>query len=247
MVFFQEALGVDHVFETLLGFEAGGGEDAAIQVPEAQALQVGGAAFVVNDERRDAVAQALLEHQQPSDPAVPIVEGTDALKVHVEVQDLQQSHFLQVLILSKQLAHLGVDVLGCGSFQFFQVVGLGAVDTDAALPPALVKGPVEHQIVQPLYVGLGQRLGGGVDDVIHAEQVIGSLDKIVHLDGLEAGLDLVRLEDLRDLSEHQPVAGHAPVGVGEVGLHIVVQAVIHFLGLLLTELFDQGRLRLRTH
>ena len=98
--------------------------------------------------------------------------------------------------------------------------------------------------MQPLDVGLGQRLGGGVDDVIHAEQVIGSLNEIIHLDGLEAGLDLVRLEDLRDLSEHQPVAGHAPVGVGEVGLHVVIEAVEHFLGLLLAELFDQGWLRL---
>ena len=59
MVFFQEALGVDHVFEALLGFKAGGGKDAAVQVPEAQTFQVSGAAFVVQDEGRDAVAQAL--------------------------------------------------------------------------------------------------------------------------------------------------------------------------------------------
>ena len=85
MVFFQKPLGVDDVLETLLGFEAGGGKDAAVQVPQAQALQVGGAALVVQDEGRNAVAQAFLEHQQPSDPAVPIVEGTDALKAHMEV------------------------------------------------------------------------------------------------------------------------------------------------------------------
>ena len=233
MVFFQEALGVDDVLEALLGFEAGGGQDAAVQVPEAETLQVGGAALVVQNEGRDAVAQALLEHQQPSDPAVPIVEGADALKAHMEVQDLQQGHFLQVFILADQLAHLGVDVLGRGSFQFVQVVLLSAVNPDAALAPALVKGAVEHQIVQPLDVGLGQRLGSCVDDVIYAEHVIRGFDEVVHLDGLEAGLYLVRLEDLRDLGEHETVAGHAPIRVGKVGLYIVIQAVVHLLGLLL--------------
>lgn len=53
--------------------------------------------------------------------------------------------------------------------------------------------------MQPLDVGLGQRLGGGVNNVIHAEHVIGGFDEFVHLDWLKAGLDLVRLEDLRDL------------------------------------------------
>ncbi len=247
MVFFQEALGVDHVFEALLGFEAGGREDAAVQVPEAQTLQVSGAALIVQDEGRYAVAQALLEHEKPTDPAVPVVKGPDALKAHVEVQDLQQCDLRQPLVLPQELTHLGVDVLGRGSFQFFQVVGLGAVDTDAAFAPALVEGAVEHLIVQPLDVGLGQRLGGGVDDVIHAEHMVGGLDKIVHLDGFEAGLDLVCVEDFRDLGEHQPVAGHAPVRVGKVGLYVVIKAVEHLFSLLLPEFFDQERLGLRNY
>ncbi len=54
--------------------------------------------------------------------------------------------------------------------------------------------------------------------------VIRGFDEIVHLDRLKAGLDLVRLKDLRDLGEHEPVAGHAPVRVGKVGLHVVIQA-----------------------
>ena len=40
MVFFQEPLGVDDVLEALLGFEARGGQDAAVKIPEAEALRV---------------------------------------------------------------------------------------------------------------------------------------------------------------------------------------------------------------
>lgn len=238
VVLFQQPLGVDDVFEALLGFEARRGEDAAVQIPETEAFQVGGAAFVIQDEGRDAVAQALFEHQQPPDPSVPVVEGPNAFKAHVEIQDLQQGHFLQVLIFTKQLAHLGVDVLGRRGFQLIQIVGCSTVRPNAALATALGESTIEHQVVQPLDVGLGQRLGGSVDDVIHTEHMVSGLNEIVHLDGFKAGLDLVRLEDLRDLREHQPVAGHASVAVGEVGLHVVIQAMEHFLGFLLSEFLD---------
>lgn len=238
MVLLQQALGVDHVLETLLGFEAGSGEDAAVKIPEAEALQVGGAALIVQNEGNDAVAQALLEHQKSSDPTIPVIKGADALKAHVEVQDLQQSHFLQMLILTQKLAHLGIDILGCRGFQLAQIVGCGAVRPDAALATALGEGAVEHQIVKPLDVGLGQRLGGGVNDVIHAEHVVGGFNEVIYLNWLKAGLDLVRLKDLRDLGEHEPVAGHAPVAEGEVRLNVIKQAMVYLLGLLLPKILD---------
>ena len=51
--------------------------------------------------------------------------------------------------------------------------------------------------------------------MIHAEYVIRGFDEVIHLDRLKAGLDLVRLKDLRDLSEHETAAGRAAVGAGE--------------------------------
>ncbi len=38
--------------------------------------------------------------------------------------------------------------------------------------------------------------------------------------------------------EHEPVAGHAPVAVGEVRLNVIIQAMVYLLGLLLPKLLD---------
>ncbi len=42
--------------------------------------------------------------------------GVDVVfKAHVEIQDLQQAHLRQMLVLAQELAHLGVKLPGSGA------------------------------------------------------------------------------------------------------------------------------------
>ena len=73
-----------------MGFEAGSEQSGLVHIPFADAFEILRTPFIVEDEGRDLVAQALLEHEQPTDAPVAVSEGADALKAHMEVQNLRQ-------------------------------------------------------------------------------------------------------------------------------------------------------------
>ena len=78
-------------------------------------MEVVGAAFVVQDEGHDFVAEALFEHQKSADTTVAVFERMDPFKSNVEIQNPKQIDLFQAFILSQQYAQLGVDILRrCG-------------------------------------------------------------------------------------------------------------------------------------
>ena len=71
----------------------------------------------VDDERHDAVAQALLEHNEPPDAAVSVLERVYLLEPRVEFRDVLEGFRRTVFVLRKEPAHFRVDVPGeCGNF-----------------------------------------------------------------------------------------------------------------------------------
>ena len=70
----------DLSLEAHLGFHTDIHQNTAILVPLADAVQIAGAALIVDDKGRDLVPEAFLEHQQASDATVTIFKGMDALK-----------------------------------------------------------------------------------------------------------------------------------------------------------------------
>ena len=60
--------------------------------------------------------QAFLEHNQPSDTPVTVLEGVDALKTHVKRKDILKRHRFLAVILIEQSFHFRRYFLGQGCF-----------------------------------------------------------------------------------------------------------------------------------
>ena len=85
-VSFEELLQVNLCGKAILRGKADLRENAGIIVPLADALQILMAALVIEDEGRDAVPQALFEHDHSSHATVAVIEGPDALEADVEMK-----------------------------------------------------------------------------------------------------------------------------------------------------------------
>lgn len=83
-----EFLELDLGFEAVLGFHYHVYQFVTVIVPFFDATKVAGSAFVVDDERHNIVAQALLEHQQSAYSPIAVLEGEDLLEADMEVQNV---------------------------------------------------------------------------------------------------------------------------------------------------------------
>ena len=97
------------------------GVGAIVPFPNDESLMIAGldmwrynepAPFIIKDERRYFMAQTLFEHEQSTEATVAICKGMDALKAHMEIQDLRQLYFIKTFVFGNQRTHLGADVLG---------------------------------------------------------------------------------------------------------------------------------------
>ena len=82
---FLQLLQVDLGLEASLCFKAGGEQGGLVHIPFADALEVFCAPFIVEDERRGFMPQALFEHEQPSKTAIAIGKKVDALEMNIIV------------------------------------------------------------------------------------------------------------------------------------------------------------------
>ena len=80
-----ELLELDLGFEAFLGFHDYIHQFVVVNLPFFDATEVAGAAFVVDDERHNVVAQAFLEHNESAHTAIPILKGEDFLEANVEM------------------------------------------------------------------------------------------------------------------------------------------------------------------
>ena len=108
----QEALQGDLSLEAHLGFHTDIHQDTAILVPLADAVQIAGAALIVDDKRRNLVPEAFLEHQQASDATVTILEGADALESDMEIEDLMEADIFLRFVFFEEL------IDGCGDISW---------------------------------------------------------------------------------------------------------------------------------
>lgn len=237
---FLQLLQVDPGLEASLCFEAGREQGGSIHVPFADAFEILRAPLVIEDERRDLMAQALFEHEQPADASIAIREGADAFKAHMEVQNLCQLHFIEALVFGDQSAHLGSNVLWRRGFRLANGTGIPAILARMKLEFTLRHGAVAEHGVELADIGLGDAVGSGIDDVADTVEVVIRLDEIVHLDGLKANGHLAFLVDFLYLCEHQTVAGQAVGAVAEVDLYVIVETVVDLLGALALQFFDQN-------
>lgn len=83
-----EFLEFDLGLEAVLGFHHHIHQFVPVVVPLFDATKVAGAAFVIDDEWHNAVAQAFLEHKQSAHAAIAVFKGEYLLKADVEVQNV---------------------------------------------------------------------------------------------------------------------------------------------------------------
>ena len=172
----------------------------------AKRFEVFCAPFIIEDERRDFMEQALFEHEQPTEATVTSGEGMDTLEAYVEGQDLCQLDFVEAFVFRNQGAHLGTDVLGQCGFGLTQGTGISAVLAWMKQELTLRHGAVAEHGMQLADVGLGNSRCGCIDDMADTGNVVIRLDQVIHLDRLKARGNLTFLVDFLHLGEHEPVA-----------------------------------------
>ena len=74
--------------ECILRRQAGVGQVSFFPVPLLQSAVIEPFYAVLNNKRHTIVFQAFLEHNQPTDTPVAVLEGVDALKPHMERKDI---------------------------------------------------------------------------------------------------------------------------------------------------------------
>ena len=71
---------------------------------------------VLNNKRHDIVFETFLEHDQPPDTSIAVLEGVDALKPHMKRKDIFKLHCFLAVILIEQSFHFRQHFLGQGRF-----------------------------------------------------------------------------------------------------------------------------------
>ena len=97
---FLQLLQVNLGLEAGLGFQAGREQGGFVHIPFVDAFEVFRAPLVVEDARRDLMAQALFEHEQPADTSVAIPERMCDIHFHIFLDNLVEvalRHLVDVL------------------------------------------------------------------------------------------------------------------------------------------------------
>lgn len=240
----QKVLQGDLSLEAHLGFHAHIHQNTAVLVPLADAVQIAGAALIIDDKRHDLVPEALLEHQQAPDATIAILEGMDALEPNMEIENLMKADILLCLVFFEQLIDGCGDLGGWWSLAELGCGGSLAISGDDGSMALVAAGLAEQGGLQLLDKSLRQRLHGAGEDHIHTEEVIARFDDVVDLDGLFVGEDAVSFVQYLNLIAGEPVAGHATVAVDHVDLQVFIEATVHSAVALFNKGFEEfGKLR----
>ena len=178
----QEALQGDLRLETHLRFHADIHQNTAILVPLADTIQIAGAALIVDDEGRDLVPEAFLEHQQATDTTIAIFEGMDALEPDMEIENLMEADIFLRFVFFEQLIDSCRDLGRWGSLSELGRSGCPAISGGDGRMALMAAALAEQGGLQLLDESLRQRLHGVGEDYIHTEEVVTCLDDIVDLD-----------------------------------------------------------------
>lgn len=195
--------------------------------------------LIVDDDRGEAVAQALFEHQQATDTAVAVLEGVDALELHMKIQDILQGDRLLGLVFLTHGGEGGAHLIWGDVQPGFKRGVRGAVGAGGLL---LV--PMAAQVAEQGAVEFGketrlQLLHRVVQNIVHADEMVAGFNEVVELHFLVSRQDLIFVVKEFYLIEGETVTGHAVGGIGQVRLQIIVDAAA--AGALLAEHAPQER------
>ena len=72
--------------------------------------------LLCDDERHVAALQALPEHQQSANPPVAVLKRMNALKLHMEIQNVIQLYVFGGIVICKQRFYLFMHIFGLHRF-----------------------------------------------------------------------------------------------------------------------------------
>jgi len=216
-------------------------QNTAILVPLADAIQIAGAALIIDDEGGNLVPEAFFEHQHATNAAIAIFKGTDALETDMEIENLMEADIFLRFILLKQLIDGRGDLCRRCSFAELGCGGILAISGGNGSVTLMATALAEQGGLQLLDESLRQRLHGVGEDHIHAEEVVARFDNVVDLDGLFVGEDSVSFVKHFYLITSEPVAGHASIAVDHIDLQVFIEATIHSAVALFNKSFEKFR------
>lgn len=190
-----ELLEFDLGFEAVLGFHYHVYQFVAVDLPLFDTPEIAGAAFVVDDEWHNAVAQAFLEHKQSTHATVAVLEGEDFLEADVEVQNVIAFDVGLFFVVGDQLCQIGVDLVRVQELAIPETGCDRPVLAGAHLFPILVHCTGHQDLVKLADELLGQGLHYIVKDVVHAMDVIENLNHIGDFQGFKGLPNLAFLKD----------------------------------------------------
>ena len=194
------------------------------------------------DERHDTVCQAFLEHQEPSDAPVPVLEGMDGLELLMQVNDILQRLCSLCVIGREQRFHPGMHLLRRAGGVPSHLVGEFLIVPNiepgfTACGSACLQDPVNL-----LNQRLSQFVAGTVDDEVDATEMVCRLHNVIDVDTLIRNADGVRLKDEPGLFVGQTAALDVVGVIGEVDLGAVIDSPAYLSLLFFTKSLQQGAL-----
>ena len=194
-----------------------------LAVPVFQTIVIKQLNVRVDDERHDARAKALLEHNEPPDAAVSVLERVYLLEHRVEFHDVLEGFQRAVFVIRNEPAHFHVDVpWERGNFAADLVRLLLVVPDREPRFPA-VGSPGFQNPVKLLDKRFGQLFTAVLDDEVNTAEVVGRFDDVVHIDGFVfQHADRVGFEDVSGLVGGQAAALDVVGVVGQLHLYLVV-------------------------
>ena len=164
----------------------------------------------------------------------------DSLKPHMESNDILQRFLLQAVIGLEELFDFSRDILGQCCFHASNLVGYVLVRANCKPRFTAVAGSSFQSTVQLLDKPLGEGAFGLVNDHINAPEVVGGLDDIINIYTFIHNAKGVRLEDKTGLVMGQPAAFYVVGVVGQLNLHLVVDATGLLTALFFSQNIQQG-------
>lgn len=188
-----------------------------------------------DDERNYVVRQALLEHQESSDPAVAVLERVDALELAVKVDDVFKRHLSFCVVAFQQGRHLLVHFLRWACRVASDFVGkLLVVSYVEPLLLAVRRPGFKKQVQMPDH-RLRRLVKGMVNNVVYAAEMVSGLDDVIDSYCFVCDADGVSLKDISGLVMSQAAALDVVRVVCQVYLSTVVDASLDPSILLLTK------------
>ena len=178
---------IQQAAESVLAVQAGIGQPASFVLPFGQAPVVVQLLVILDEEGDDAMAETLLEGDEPADPAVAVLERMNALKLPVKPNDVVDGDGLGGLISGEQVFHAGGNILWLGGLKATDHVGALLVVAHSEPRQSGILGSLFQDAVQFFDNGFGERRLRLVYHVVNSPEVVDGLDDVIHRDGLVHG------------------------------------------------------------